>query len=182
MNTRNDYKNKYLKYKIKYLELKNGGGLSKYVDMYKYGVNLIKNKKLNINDMIKYLPQTQQQFFIKLKNSGLLTSENTKILEKLYLNFSTHITDPNYYSIIKQVFEYMIELVSFVNFDKSKFINIIDQLNNLLIQLKNLYPEDFELLRSFFNKNKNQILGLIQKYYPSILNDDNYKVLVNFLS
>ena len=58
---------------------------------------------------------------------------------------------------------------------------ILFELNNLLGQFKNDFPDEFDLLKEFFISNRNRIIPIINNVAPGIFNDSGYLFLIEFL-
>ena len=140
INNNIDYKKKYIKYKLKYLNLKKNKNLigSGFSSMFNYIPNVLTMKNIgtkyipdiskienigskyipNISTMenvgfnlfINNLPPKQQKIFYDLESSGLLTEQNKSIIFGLMSKSLTHFIDPKFYPILFTVFENLVIL------------------------------------------------------------------------
>lgn len=187
MEQNNDYL-KYIKYKKKYLLLKNHDKISKISDSigglgWSDIVNITTDVGINI--MVANLPFKYKKIYSDMVNSGLLTKENKEIIFQILKNGLKHLTDPNFYSIMFKIFECMSILAGSV--ETLTIPLIIESLQGLYIaleQLKKLYPEDFILIKKFLLLNREKIFKMIEKYGygNSTVNKLYYDIFVNLIS
>ncbi len=180
MNKEIDYKNKYIKYKNKYLSLKQsidksnldgGFGLSNVMGLAKMGMNMGMGLGQNM------IPKEQQQLINQLQH--FITPQNTKLLGALVTSLLSHVLDPRYYFIVGSVVKDIMMLVASAG--TANPLAVMFSLNNALFQLKSSFPKEFKLLKKFFYSNRSKIIPILQSYYPNIINDSNYKFIIDFI-
>jgi hypothetical protein len=185
------YKKKYIKYKLKYLELKKindiQGGMgwsSVFSSAYNYtksnpnSISKISNITSNIGSNInnfsskiynfgitgfkKYL-SLSPQYQILVKN-GFITPENEKIIFELLQLEISHLVDPFFYPIMLNLIKNILILAGSVEtFNPGLVLSALTELYNILNQMKSRYPKDFILLSTFLRNNKDKIFRTINK-------------------
>jgi hypothetical protein len=174
-----NYKKKYLKYKHKYLILKKKNQVGKgfFTDV---ASNLIQSQIQGQN--LQGIPelqglQSQQEMINELKQ--FITPDNIHIFKKLILSLTTHIFDPKFYTMLVVTIKSLLTL--FGSVETANPVMALISANNALINMKQTFPKEFELLKEFFKANRQQILQIINSKYPGIFNDQRYNILIEFL-
>ncbi len=177
MEINNYYKNKYLKYKKKYLILKQNSQKGKGF-FTNIASNFIQNQIQNQNPFQNIQgPQSQQQMINELQQ--FITPENTQILAKLIGSMATHIFDQRFYPMLAMTIKSLITL--FASVETANPIMSLISANNALLNMKQTFPTEFELLKEFFKANRVKILQIINQRYPGVINDQRYNILMDFL-
>lgn len=182
MNDEIYYKKKYLKYKIKYLNLKGGnifgnmlGSFTNMVSMNSYS-NMIPYQNMGIAN-------NYTNIYTQLLQSGLLTPDNKKIIIQLLSNTATHFLDPTFYPIMISIFEDIILLAgSTETLAIPVILSTIAQLWQNVNLLKMKYPQDFILIRTFLLNNRDKILNLINRYGNYQINQQIYNFFTFIVS
>jgi hypothetical protein len=152
------YKQQYLKYKLKYLELKNelegGAGSLEYEDLIKIEKNLEqKQRKINLGQ-VKYLQEQERQRRIKQNSdiiergtdiSQLQENERQMRLNTVYIESENEVTPIYNSNVLNNMFEDLPSIVKKMRYDD--FIKIMPK-NYSNINLKDLlnYISDIRIL------------------------------------
>lgn len=199
MNLSNDlYKNKYLKYKFKYLKLKQqlelnqiGNGMldsfSKMIgsmglktigSMSSMGLMSMGISKGfgNSSMLTSALPFNQQQSLKELEQ--FITPENIQLFSKLVVSMLSHLLDPTFYPLLVLLIKDITMLLGSI--ETAAIPAILFSLNNTLGQLKKTFPKEFKLLKEFFISNRYKIIPIIQKY-SGMVNITTYTFLIDFI-
>ncbi len=189
-----NYKEKYLKYKKKYIILKqlkqNGNGFWDSVSS-----SLMKNpsqttslfsipglqsiQRFQSVPGIQSIPGSsgQDQMMNELKQ--FITPENTQIFFKLVASLTTHIFDPRFYPMLASTIKSLLTL--FASVETANPFMALSSANNALINMKATFPKEFVLLKEFFKVNRVKILQIINQKYPGIINDQRFDMIMEFL-
>jgi hypothetical protein len=109
------------------------------------------------------------------------TPENTQFLSKITASLFTHLNDTKFISLVISIIKNISVLVGGGLATGANPLMILFELNNLLGQFKNEFPDEFKLLKDFFISNRNQIVPIINNVSPGIFNDTKYLFLIEFL-
>lgn len=192
MSENDVYLEKYIKYKNKYLNLKKQLSTNSNPDKLETLNELVKLneleelnelEKLNelggsswtdtfkvfsdagFNMMLSRMPNQYKKIYSDMVKSGLLTESNKKILFDLLKSGLTHMTDPNFYPIMFEIFEDMVLLAgSAETLTPPVILAALQRLYMALNRLKSLYPNDFMLMKQFLVMNREKILTIVNKY------------------
>jgi len=179
------YKQKYLELK-KNIEKKQIGGMD-YYNIAKKMINKVPMKNIaehmgkinpaqlakfipninpkNLETLIPYLKTISPEFansYNQLEKSGLITDENKQIIFEILKNSLSHLADPQFYVIVAKIFENVaIFAVSTETIQPEGIAKALAGLYSILSELKSRYPNDFVLISTFIEKNKNQIFKMV---------------------
>jgi hypothetical protein len=174
MSENDVYLEKYIKYKNKYLNLKKqlstNSNLDKLETLDEFGgsgwTDTFKVfSDVGFNMMISRMPPQYKKIYSDMVNSGLLTESNKKIIFELLKSGLTHLTDPNFYPIMFEIFLNMVILAgSAETLTPPIILAALQRLYASLKELKSQYPNDFVLMKEFLIMNREKILNIVNKY------------------
>ena len=186
MENNDKYYKKYLKYKNKYLQLKNKfvqlGGLNpnpnsnQMNSFFSNSINMLTNPN---NPMLFALSDEQKQLLNQIQKFS--TSDNTKLFSDIMTSLLSHVTNAKFLPLIMSIIKNISVLVGGGLATGKNPLMILFELNNLLGQLKNDFPKEFDLLKQFFISNRNQIVPIVNNLAPGIFNDNKYLFIIDFL-
>lgn len=200
MNSNYKYYKKYLKYKTKYLRLKEQNNLSNKLtynenEYNQIGMGMIDSLKSfagsNMGNMMSMaknfasgnpsmlmgaLPGNYQNLLVEYKQ--FITPQNMELFGKLIISTLSHLHDPTFYPMMAKIIKDITMLIGSV--ETAAIPMILFNLNKTLAELKVTFPNEFKLLKEFFVSNREKIIPILQKY-SAFVNIQSYTFIIDFI-